>query len=284
MKKILVTGFTGTVGHEVARKLQAKNADFICGVRNVGKAKAQYGDGFQYIELDFSNPATFEPALQQVDRVFLMYPPGIQGVEPIKEFLQKAKELNIGHVVYLSVKDVQYMPFLPHYKNEKAIKRNEIPYTFLRAGYFMQNLNMFLRRELQARSRIFVPAGKGKTSFIDVRDIAEVAARALIEGGQHKNKAYVLTGNEALDFYQVAAIMSDILKREIHYANPNAKAFQKHMLSLGEDPAYINVVTGIHFFTNIGLAKGITEEFTQITKQTPIKITQYIEDYKENWL
>lgn len=283
MKKILITGFTGTVGHEVALKLQAKNAAFTCAVRNVEKAKARYGDGFDYTQLDFNNPATFEPALQNVDRIFLMYPPTIEGVEPIKAFLQKAKEQNIQHVVYLSVKDVQFMPFLPHYKNEKEIKRNDLPYTFLRAGYFMQNLNMFLRKELQERGRIFVSAGKGKTSFIDVRDIAEVAARSLIEGGSHKNKAYVLTGNEALDFYQVAEVMSRILQREIHYTDPPAKEFQAHMLSRGENPEFINGVTGIHFFTNIGLAKGITDDYTKITNLEPTNIAQYIEDYKTYW-
>jgi len=175
------------------------------------------------------------------------------------------------------------MPFIPHYKNEKKIKQIGIPYTFLRAGYFMQNLNMFLLNEIKENNRIFITAGKGKTSFTDIRDIAEVAARSLINKGKHMNKKYAITGEEALDFYQVAGLMSKILGRKINYSNPSGKEFTKYLLSKGLNEDYIQLVARIHFFTKIGLAKGITNEFEKITGNKPTTLQKFIEDYKQLW-
>jgi uncharacterized protein YbjT (DUF2867 family) len=279
---ILVTGVTGNVGQEVVKKLEALHAPFLCAVRNVDKARQQLGDSHTYVKLDLLDPSTYDSALRGVDRLFLMYPPETS-MEHFHGFIRRAQELGVQHVVYLSVKDVQYMPFVPHFKNEKFMRKLGIPYTFLRAGYFSQNLNMFLLDEIKRHDRIYVPAGKGKTSFIDVRDIAEVAAISLLEGGVHRNQSYVITGSEALDFYEVAALMTKVLKRDIHYANPTMKEFTAYMLQKGLEEPYVKLVAGIHLFTKLGLAKGIRKDFTRITKRSPIRLAQYIEDYQQVW-
>jgi uncharacterized protein YbjT (DUF2867 family) len=279
---ILVTGFNGKAGYEVAEKLKEKQIPLKCAVRNVEQARDHHGSRFEFVALDFSKPNTFNKALDGITGVFLMYPPGDRmGLET---FVTHAVDKGVSRIVYLSVKDVQYMPFIHHYKNEKLIKKAGIPYTFLRAGYFMQNLNDFLYEELKEHKRIFVPAGKGKTSFVDARDIAEVAAISLSNPEEHKNKNYVITGKEALDFYEVARIMSEVLNIKVEYSNPSVKEFKNYMTSKGNDESFINVVAGIHIPTKLGLAKGINNDFEKVTGRKPSDIRQYIEDYKEVWV
>ncbi|MGM0845652.1 MAG: SDR family oxidoreductase [Bacillota bacterium] len=280
--RTLVTGFTGKVGFQVAQSLKKKGADLRCAVRNVEKASAQYDESFEFVHLDFANTATFAQALEGVDRIFLMYPPGDN--LQFDDFIQYANEAGIQHIVYLSVKDVQFMPFIHHYKMEKLIAKSEIAYTFIRAGYFMQNLNDFLCKEIKERNRIFVPAGKGKTSFVDTRDIADVAAISLMNSNSHKNKSYVITGSEALNFYEVAEIMTEILGKKIQYSNPSVKEFKSSMTKQGEDEGMTNVVVGVHLPTKLGLAKGIKHDFEKVTGKKPRLIRQYIEDFKENWI
>ncbi|NHC40254.1 SDR family oxidoreductase [Bacillus sp. MM2020_1] len=279
--KILVTGFNGKVGYEVARKLKENKMSFKCAVRNVERSIVKYGEKYEFVHLDFSMPDSFSEALLGVDKIFLMYPPG-DNIQ-FELFIQKAKETGVKHIVYLSLKDVKFMPFVHHYKNEKLIKRYSIPYTFLRAGYFMQNLQDFLYHEIKERQRIFVPAGKGKTSFVDVRDIAEMTMIALKDTEKHTNKKYVITGEEAYDFYEVAEIMSDVLSVDIKYTIPTAKEFKEYMVSKGENLEFINVVVGVHFPTKLGLAKGIKHDFVKITNKRPTNIRTYIEDYKDKW-
>ena len=280
--KVLVTGFTGKVGSQVANYLREKDISMLCAVRNVVKAKAKFGDSYDYVSLDFSDPSTFDGALENVDRVFLMYPPG-ENLQ-FDLFLKKAKEKGIKHIAYLSIKDVQFLPFIHHYKMEKLIKSYKFPYTFVRGGYFMQNLNDFLCKEIKERQRIFVPAGKGKTSFVDTRDLAEVSALSLIDSVKHKNKIYIITGNEALDFFDVAKVMTDVLGVKIEYTNPSVKEFKEFMKKAGEEEGFVNVVVGVHMPTKLGLAKGIKHDYEKITGKMPTNIQKYVEDFKENWI
>ncbi|TXC92818.1 SDR family oxidoreductase [Metabacillus litoralis] len=276
--KVLVTGFTGKVGSQVAKFLRSKDIPMVCGVRNVEKARDSLGDEYEYVELDFAEPSTFEGALEQVDRIFLMYTPGADLQFDI--FLEMAKDKDIKHISYLSLKDVQFMPFIHHYKMEKLIKSSNIPYTFVRAGYFMQNLNDFLCKEIKERQRIFVPAGKGKTSFVETRDLAEISVLSLINTEIHKNKTYVITGNEALDFYDVAKIMTDVLNKKIEYTNPSVKEFKSVKKKLGEDEEFVNVVVGVHMPTKLGLAKGIKHDYEKVTGKKPTNIRKYVGDFK----
>ncbi|MYL64493.1 NAD(P)H-binding protein [Bacillus hwajinpoensis] len=279
---ILVTGFNGKVGLEVAKKLKEMNVAIKCAVRNVGKATSCYRDDYHFVELNYSDPNTFDSALEGVEQLFLIYPPG--GDIKFEQFLQTAKEKGVQQIVYLSVKDVQYLPFVHHFKNEKMIKKLGIPYTFIRAGYFMQNLNDFLGDELRERHRIFVPAGKGKTSFVDTRDLAEVASVVLTHPEDHQKKNYVITGDQALDFFDVAKRMTDVLQVKIQYTNPTVKEFKEFMLKKGVEKEFIDVVVGIHFPTKLGLAKGITNEYEKVTNKKPRRMKGYINDYKDHWV
>ncbi len=70
----------------------------------------------------------------------------------------------------------------PHHKIEKIIRELEIPYTFIRPSFFMQNLNTTHQKDIKENHDLFIPAGKSKTSFIDTRDIGEVAVTCLTDG------------------------------------------------------------------------------------------------------
>ena len=68
-------------------------------------------------------------------------------------------------------------------------------FTILRPNFFMQNL-LGMAGMIKAGA-LYVPAGDGKAPFVDVRDIAAVAATCLTESG-HAGKTYEVTDPEAL--------------------------------------------------------------------------------------
>ncbi len=74
---ILVTGATGTVGHEVVKVLLEKDVQIKVGVRNVTKIqKESWVSHVEVIVLDYDQPGTLKNALANVDKLFLMTPPG----------------------------------------------------------------------------------------------------------------------------------------------------------------------------------------------------------------
>lgn len=286
MLKILVTGATGNVGREVINLLSNDNCDVYAAVRNPEKACATFnssgGRRINCVEFDFTNPSTFASAFEGVNKLFLVRPPALANVrKQIAPALEAAKSAGVEHIVFLSLLGAERNRIVPHARIERYINKLNIPATFLRAGFFMQNLSTVHRDEIR-RGELFIPAGNGKTSFIDVRDIAAVAARALLEDG-HSGKAYALTGKEALTYYEVAEIFTSVLGKPVRYTNPSIFKFIR--VRARELPIdFVLVMAGIYTTTRLELAGNITEDVEQLLNRAPITIQQFVEDYKQLWV
>ncbi|MFW6035700.1 MAG: SDR family oxidoreductase [Halothermotrichaceae bacterium] len=281
--KILITGATGNVGSEIIKLLEDKRCKITAAVRDITKAKKQLKHNIDYTRLDFLKQETYQNVLKNVNKIFLVRPPKIADVKQyIFPFIDIAKNIGVKQIVFLSLLGVEKNRFVPHYKIEKYIKNSGIPYTFLRASFFMQNLNTTHQYDIKENKEIFVPAGKGKTSFIDVRDIAEVGALALVEVG-HQNKAYSLTGDKALNYYQVAEIFSRVLDRNIEYTKPSIFKFYRRMRKRGLESSYILVMIGLYTTARLGLAKITTDQVEKLLDRKPISLEKYVEDYQESF-
>ena len=146
----------------------------------------------------------------------------------------------------------------------------------------MQNLSTIHRQDIQGRHEIFIPAGKGKTAFIDVRDIAAVAVKTLTEPG-HERQAYPLTGSKALDYDQVAEIMSRYLEQPIVYSNPSLPRFVWRFWRRGYALSYIGVVSAIYLTTRLGLAETITPHTQELLGRAPLTMNQFVQDFAPVW-
>jgi uncharacterized protein YbjT (DUF2867 family) len=285
MAEILVTGATGNVGREVIRHLSRLTGDdrFCAAVRNPTQAQKVLGQTVPLVRFDFAKPDTFASAFAGAKKIFLMRPPSLTDIrQQVEPMLQVAQQSGVEQIVFLSVTGADKNPLLPHANIEKALTRLQIPSTFLRAGFFMQNLNTVHREDIQGGD-IFLPAGKGRTSFVDVRDIAEVAAISLTQPG-HENKSYTLTGSEALDYFQVAEIFTEVLGKPVTYRQPSVIKFVRQMRARHLSLSFVLVMAGIYTTTALGLASAIAPDLSQLLNRPPTTLRQYIEDYRDCWL
>ncbi|CAN5530996.1 NmrA family NAD(P)-binding protein [soil metagenome] len=285
--KILILGATGNVGFETLRILVKKyfhQVEIFAGVLNVEEAKKKIlFPGINFIQFDFENYSTFDAALTGIDKLFLVRPPQLSDVKKIfTPLIIAVKKQNISHIVFLSLQGVEKNPITPHYKIEKLIQEKNIPFSFLRPSFFMQNLTTTHRQEIKEKNEIFIPAGNGKTNFVDVRDIAEVAARILISE-DHVNKAYELTGPEALDYFEIANIISKEVNREIIYKNPSILSFIISKKREGYPFKFITVMIALYTVARLGKAAGYSPELENLLGRVPGKFTEFAHDHKDVW-
>ncbi len=281
---ILVTGATGNIGYYVVQELAAKNENVKVALRIVEKDEATFtGLNVDLVEFDFLNVDTYENALKGVKKVFLIRPPQLaKPKNDMEPFITLLKQKKIEQIVFVSLMGVEKNPIVPHRKIEDMIRDSGIPYTFLRPGFFMQNLNTTHRDDILVRNELYMPVGKAKTSFIDTRDIASVASVCLTEEG-HLRRNYTLTGNKAINYYEVGEILSKTLGRNIEYKNPNVLEFRKTLIKRGTKKEFANVMTMLYVLTRLGTAEKVTADVKDILKREPISFEQFVEDFQEDW-
>lgn len=277
---ICVTGASGNVGKYLVDALLKDQTPFIIASRR------PLNSGHELIEnriLDLTDVSTYDQALKDVSSLFLVRPPQITDVEGVfKPFIEACQKNGVEHIVFLSLLGVEKNPFPPHHKIEKLIEGSQIAYTFLRPSFFMQNLIEPHKYEIIRDDEIYIPSGKAKISFIDTKDIGEVACKALIDH-KHRNKKYTLTGSEAIDYKQVAEIMTEVLNRPITYKSPNLFKFRSSMLKRGEDKTFVNVMMVLYITTRLGMANHVTYDLQMILNRKARSIKQFIQRNKDIW-
>lgn len=278
---ILVTGAPGNVGSDLVRLLLEAKAPVRVGARRPERVRQEL-PGAEPVLFDFEQPSSWDAALEGVARIFLVRPPPISDVKRvINPFLDRAQARGVRHVVFLSLLGAEKNPVVPHAKIEKHLKQIGMPSTLLRPTYFMQNFSTTYRAMI-ARGEIGIPAGGGKMSLIDARDISAVAAKTLLED-RWIGQAPTLTGSEAYDFGEMAEILSRVLGRPVKYTRPSVFAYRRAMKAEGMPGAMINVTTAMYLLAWAGLSAGLTGETEAILGRPPLRLEQFVADHAAVW-
>jgi len=231
---------------------------------------------------DYADPGTWESALDGVDRVFLMRPPAISEITRVMgPFIELMPRRGVRHVVVLSVMGVN--PVLPHWRLERAVRSTGLGWTMVRPAYFMQNLETAHRADIRDRDRIRLPAGHGKTSFVDTRDVADVVALASQYPHQHAGHAYTLTGAEALGWGAVASLLSAEVGRPVVYEPVGLLGARRELRAAGLPRDYVNVQLMINTIARLGLADSVNQEIRGLLGKPPRRLVDYIAEHRDQW-
>ena len=284
MGKILVTGALGNVGGYVASKAIGLGQQIVVGDISVERLKERYQERAEAVYFDFTKPETFKSALVGVDRVFIMRPPHLGKPEDLKPFIDELAKQKMQLVCFLSLIGIEHNPVPPHYKIEKFIEAANLPYCHIRPSFFMQNISGVHAFEIKHFNRIVVPVKKAKTSFIDAEDIGELIAFVLSHPQDHQNRGYSITGGEALDYFEVAKILTEELGRDIVYADPSPREAKNYWINIrGLDKAYSTVMSMLYMMTRMGTAKQTTVTFEEIMRKKPQTLAQFAKKNRSAW-
>ena len=277
-RTVLVTGASGRVGAAVIDALRGR-VPLRAATRGGGAGAA---NDVVSVRFDFNEPATYGPALDGVGALFLMRPPQMAKGRAFRPFLDAALKAGVGRVAVLSVRGAERVRVLPHHAVEREVMARPFAWTMLRPADFMQNLQTVHREGIVERGEIAVPAGSGRSSFIDVADVGAVAALALTREG-HAGRGYTLTGPQALTFGEVAAALSNVLGRRIRYRPVSLPRFVWEERRHGALLPLALVMGALYTVQRLGGAAGVTGEVENLLGRPATRIETYLRRERDAW-
>ncbi|MFD2264422.1 SDR family oxidoreductase [Lacibacterium aquatile] len=269
--KILVLGASGNVGQPLVQALLAKGEAVKAASRS-GKAIA----GAEGVTFDYADPATFEAAFAGVDRVFVMSPAGYVNVRDLLLPVVEAAVARKVKIVLQSVFGVDADDSIPYRQMEIVLEKSGVPYVILRPNWFADNFHGYWKAGID-HGAIAVPAGNGKSSFIDVRDIADSAAAALTTS-RFDGKAFNLTGPEAVGYGEAAALLSRVLGKPVAYQAIDDAAFVSLLTGAGVPADYANFLAAIFHPVREGWTSPVSEGVETLTGHKPRSLETYAQD------
>ena len=249
MKRILVSGATGSVGSAVLDHLamlaDSEDVTVLGTARSDASAMALQDRGVTAVPFDFDAPATLRPALDGVDTLFLATGYTVDMLIHAKRTLDAAHDAGVSHIVHLgalAAPDTAHAHFAWHQMIEYTIKAMGFSWTNLHPNFFMDTVWQGLRHRPE---RLVHFVADRPVSWIAAHDIGAVAAHVLTQPDRWAGQDLPLAA-QALTLPDLARLLSRVLGYDVSYSPRPADSLLPIMLKQGMEPAYAaGLATGI---------------------------------------
>ncbi len=285
-RKILITGATGQVGSKtIDCLLDNKEIEIVAAVRSPQKAAAFTERGIATVLLDLDDEKTHLPALQGIHALFVLTGYTVDMLRQSKALLDNAKKAGVQHVVHLGAcgrDDTTVAHWAWHQFVERYIEWSGFSFTHLRPETFMQNLLSYGGEKTNKNGVVNAFVANARLSWVDVDDVAQVAAAALAHPELHAGQTYRL-GYDAMSFGELAELMTRIVGQPFRYEPLAPEVFLNAMRNAGAEMAYMNCVYDHWKRYAAGTIPGADDTFDNfpaITGKQPQTLAGFITQHK----
>jgi len=209
-QRILVLGGTGKTGRRIAAGLEAEGLTVQIGSRGA------------IPPFDWNDPSGWDACLEGMDAAYISYAPDLAmpgATDAIQAFVERARSHGVRRLVLLSGRGEPEAQAC-----ERIVQESGLEWTVVRASWFFQNFSEGAFADMVLAGRITLPAGTVAEPFVDVTDIAEIAAAALWKDG-HAGEVYEVTGPRLMTFHDIAEDLASATGRDITFVEVPHDAF-----------------------------------------------------------
>jgi len=277
---ILVTGASGTVGKAVLNEVARSGAKHKAMYRSPDEA-AKAAKGTPTVVADFAKKETLASALRDVESVYLVCSPIPDLVQLETNVIEASTAAGVKHIVLNSALGAgDYAKSFPswHRKVEDKLRSTGISFTILRPNSFHQNVATYFAPSIRAQGVFYSSMGRARVSFLDVRDIALVAAKALA-AGRHSGKTYELNGPEALTYTEIAEKISRHAGRAVQYMDISAEAQRKAMLDQGMPEWQVDALLDLQEYYTSGKGGAVDQVLPNLLGRPPITMDRFLTEF-----
>ena len=288
---ILVTGATGTIGSALVHRLTQQQLAVSALTRDPTKAK--FPAGVTAVTGDMLDVASMRKALHGVSTLFLLNAVSAQELSEAVLTLNLAREAGIERVVYFSVFNGEAFTNVPHFTSKHAVERMiaqmGIPATILRPNCFMQNDAFFFKDALLGPGLYPFPIGEKGVSMVDVRDIAEIAAGAVLQRERAPqalpSEVINLVGPDALTGPGIAKIWSGLMNKPVTYTGSDTGSFEARLAHHAPGWMAMDMRLMLDRFCSDGMAAASADvdRMTQLLGRRPRSYADFAAETLAQW-
>ncbi|MCF2526292.1 NmrA family NAD(P)-binding protein [Yinghuangia soli] len=267
---IVVLGATGKTGRRVVEALARKGVP----TRAVARSTTP-------LRFAWNERATWSPVLTGAAAVYLVEPDEEQ--VPLAEFVAQAVEHGVRRLVLLSARSRDAVNLAMKEPAESAVRASGTAWTILRPAWFNQNFTdlPLFAVPLEHSGELRLPTGEGREPFIDIRDIADVAAEALTTDG-HAGRTYELTGPDDLTFGEALAQYARAVGRDLRYVPVSEAEYAADYTAAGAPTEEVELVNSLFRVIREGGGAGVTDHVREVLGRGPRPFAAWLETPPES--
>ena len=279
---IVISAASGRLGQAAITELvkHVSAANIRLAARAPAKLDTWKSRGAEVVHADYDDSASLEAAFAGAEALFLISSEGPNEVRirHHKNAIDAAGRAGVQHILYTSfvnpTTESRFTWAIPHAETEPYLKACGIPYTILRDNQYAANLGGFISQAKE--TGVFaLPGAKGKVAYVTHKDIAAVAAAVLTQRG-HEGKTYELTGPEALDGFEIAAIISQATGREIKATDPALEEAAAHFRAMGLPEFAVEGLVSMYAAAEAGEYAMVTQDVEMLAGRPAESVRTYI--------
>ncbi|MCW5695095.1 MAG: NmrA family NAD(P)-binding protein [Bauldia sp.] len=276
----LVTGATGKLGPLIVRGLLKRGTAVRVLSRRREAARDLFGSSVEIAVGDFTDRDSLRAAVEGVSRVLLLGPISADMVENQIAVVRVAAAAGVTRIVKISGSDWTFGPDgtfsgAAHEKIEKHLLASGVPAVSLRPNGWMQVSLPSAIESIRAGQPLHAAHGNAAVSYIDARDIADVAVAQLLVPTITPG-VLVLTGGEALTTRDLAGIAALTLGRPVEVTDtaPPALVAGGHVneFELSIVQQFIRILAS-------GRAAPVTDTVERVLGRKPRTVAAYLAEH-----
>ena len=279
---ILVNAANGNQGKLIIPKLIAAGLPVRGCVRSERSAAELRAKGVaEVIVGDITQPDVIARAVAGIEKVYYVCP----GIQPLEReigmaWIDAARTAGVKHFVFSSVLHAVLTDLVQHEIKrdvEECLLSSKLEFTILQPAIYMAPR----RVKAAFESGVFRSAWSldRSQSLVDIADIAEVAAKVLIDSAAHAAATYELVGPGRYTARDMGAIIAQVMGRPVRVEEITAAAYASFLFGdrdLSEMPHEVKVVESLHARYSSDDFIGNSNVLTWLLGRVPTSFEQFV--------
>lgn len=282
-RTVLITGATGTASGALLDALTDADVALRALVRDESKAEGIESFGVEIRIADLDTPESLPAAFEGVHDLWLLNANDPRLPENSMNAVWAARQAGVERVVRLSAvgaaHDAPTRSGRLHALADAELENSGLRWTILRPHFFMQNL-LDVAEDIAEQGTFHLNMGEGRLGMVDVRDVAEIAAKVLTdEPDRHHGKVYTPTGPEVVSFAQVAAQLHEAIGNAVSYMAVPDDAARLAMLDAGLSKWLTGMLVEYGQAFSAGWGDFTTNDVEELLDRQPRRFADFARDH-----